>query len=318
MWDYTRKFFRCLFNRPSALPGEIQVEITNRCNLNCQMCPRNDFSELPVEDMPLEQFRLFLQKIPRLKVLTLTGWGEPLFHPDFLAMIDTAEQCFPNARLRFTTNGILLKGKMAEEILKRNVAQINVSLDQPPQGEKSQGHAAQDLVWENVGDFLKLRGNKKNPLINLQAPFENRDNLLGLVEEAKKIGVDRLTLFRLELALNPRVQRPSYAAEGEIWRLAKRRSQKWGLPIFFINRSFWLKFLSREGKVCLRLDDYAYLNVKGEITPCCNLRTLSGGNILEKPLSKIYHSENFQKLRKNLDHPVCRRCDAVFCSYFNE
>lgn len=318
MWEYAGKFLRCLFNRPSDLPGEIQIEITNRCNLNCSMCPRHDFEELPLEDMPLELFKLFLQKIPRLKVMTLTGWGEPLFHPHFLEFLDAALERFPEVRLRFTTNGLLLTGKMAEEILKRDIAQINLSLDQPPRTEKDQGHAAQDLVWENLAEFLCLRGKKKTPLLNLQAPLENRENLLGLVEEAQKAGVDRLTLFRLELSLNPRVQRPSYAAEGDIWRLVRSKARKLGLPVFFLNRSPWMKWLSRGGKVCLRLDDYAYLNLKGELTPCCNLRDLSGGNLLETSLEEIYHGEIFRDLRRHLNHPVCRRCDAVFCRYFNE
>jgi len=318
MWNKALKLLRCLFKFPTRLPGEIQIEITNRCNLNCPMCPRDDFQDLPLEDLSLGLFQLLLEKIPRVEYMTLTGWGEPLFHPDFLAMVDAVNRRFPYAQVRFTTNGLLLKGKMAKEILKRKISRINISLDQPPRQANSQGHAAQDLVWENLKEFISARGKNHPPLINLQTPLEKAENLLVLLEEAKAVGVDLVTLFRLELSLNPRVSRPDWKTEGEIWQKVRSKAKSLKLPVFFLNRSPWLDALSHWGKNCIRLDDYAYLNLKGEITPCCNLRDLSGGNLIEQSLSEIYQGETFRRLRKKLDHPVCLRCDAVFCRYFEK
>ena len=49
------EFLRRFLYLVPTYPRQIQVEITNRCDLKCRMCPRETYS-LPDEDFPRENF----------------------------------------------------------------------------------------------------------------------------------------------------------------------------------------------------------------------------------------------------------------------
>ena len=86
-------------------PSQAQIEITNRCNLTCKMCPR-DYFNLLKEDMPLETFKKIVDRLENITLLTLTGWGEPLVHPHIFEMITYCKE--RSHKVKLTTNGTLL------------------------------------------------------------------------------------------------------------------------------------------------------------------------------------------------------------------
>ncbi|MBI3599186.1 MAG: hypothetical protein HY097_00890, partial [Nitrospinae bacterium] len=60
--DRTIKFLRCLFNTPSQIPVEAQIEITNKCNFTCLMCPR-DIMDVPSINMDFGLFKEVVRKL---------------------------------------------------------------------------------------------------------------------------------------------------------------------------------------------------------------------------------------------------------------
>lgn len=92
-----------------------QIELTTRCNLRCHYCPH--YPELPraKEDMTWETFEAamglvdyYVQQGTQTE-LSLTGIGESLLHPEFLAMVAEARRVIgPQRQLTVTTNGLNL------------------------------------------------------------------------------------------------------------------------------------------------------------------------------------------------------------------
>ncbi|MCD6309198.1 MAG: radical SAM protein, partial [Candidatus Eremiobacteraeota bacterium] len=161
------KFFRCLFRKPGRIPSEIQIEITNRCNFNCPMCQRKGMG-IKDEDMPLEIYKKILPKLTGVRRLILTGWGEPLIHPDFCEMVRIANEIHPDAGVCFTTNGFFLEGEIADRLLDAKLEQVSISLERLPGKEKEDipGHIPAGKILDNLENFIKKRGNDNLPRIN--------------------------------------------------------------------------------------------------------------------------------------------------------
>jgi molybdenum cofactor biosynthesis enzyme MoaA len=60
----------------------LDVEVTNRCNTRCAICPREEI-ERPLGMMSEETFRMLTDRIRASSVLGVifSGFGEPLLHP---------------------------------------------------------------------------------------------------------------------------------------------------------------------------------------------------------------------------------------------
>lgn len=114
-----------------------QIEISSRCNLRCHYCPH--YPELPraKEDMTWDTFeaaldhvRFFVRENTQTE-LSLTGIGEAMLHPDFVAMATKAREAIgPHRQLTITTNGLLLDETMAAAIAPLKPA-VFISLHRP-------------------------------------------------------------------------------------------------------------------------------------------------------------------------------------------
>jgi mycofactocin biosynthetic radical S-adenosylmethionine protein MftC len=91
----------------------VLVELTYRCNLDCFFC----YNDLGLAGEPLsrdEYFRFFADlRDMQVLNLTLTG-GEPLAHPDFLALGARAREL--GFVVRIKSNGHALRGELARRI----------------------------------------------------------------------------------------------------------------------------------------------------------------------------------------------------------
>lgn len=111
----------------------LRVSVTDRCNLRCTYCMREDMQFLPRQDL------LTLEELDRLcsvfirrgvKHLRLTG-GEPLVRKGAIDLVRALSRHLKSGaldELTLTTNGVLLK-ECAEDLAKAGVRRINVSLD---------------------------------------------------------------------------------------------------------------------------------------------------------------------------------------------
>ena len=113
------------------------VEITNRCDLACPVCLTSSGcgtgSAVKPKDLSAAAFRIMLDRLlqaeKQVDVLNLSG-GEPLLHPDILALIDAAVSRKEIVRVSISTNGLPLLANPAllESLRERNVV-ISLQFD---------------------------------------------------------------------------------------------------------------------------------------------------------------------------------------------
>ena len=103
--------------------SKIYVEITNKCNLTCSFCSKDN---LPKKEMSVSEFRVVISKIKKYTDnIYLHVKGEPLLHSKLDEILSICEE--NNILVSITTNGTLLSLKK-DILLKHNIKQINVSL----------------------------------------------------------------------------------------------------------------------------------------------------------------------------------------------
>jgi len=296
-------------------PTQAQIEVTNRCNLTCTMCPRDHFN-LPKEDMSDEVFKKIVSRLKGVTQLTLTGWGEPLCHPRIFEMISYCKA--QGYQVKLTTNGTLLTSAMRQKVIASGLDEISISLESIRQVSEM-GHSTRDVLSHVEG--LMQERQKGVPAVTLQSTLHRGkgEDIYEIILCGKKLGVDRINLGRLDVRLNGNLKRPSAQEERTILHEADRLSRELGIRVDSIQYALFhgleratYKILKSSlhcfGKYCLRLYDYVYITQKAEVTPCCGMPRYGVGNLFQKELQEIWRGGDFKHFREHHSR-ICGRCD---------
>lgn len=181
------------------LPEKLSVEITTRCNLQCEICPKQSPNYRQTEkDMKFEIFKRLTSIFPYIKSLVLNGIGEPLLHPGLENFISLAKENMPEgSSIGFQTNGVLLSNTKLKELIKAGLNKICISIDSliPVKGLHDPEFAkrALEIIYHA----------KSNGAGKLESGIEvviTRDNLYQIVPtilEASKYGIDFVILSHI-------------------------------------------------------------------------------------------------------------------------
>ena len=324
LMDKVRKAVRFASRRRSRCPREIQIELTNRCNSGCEMCPHTT-GNIPEADFPLDLLDLLLAGSPPIANVVLTGWGEPLLHPSFLEVVERTREAWPSSNIRFTTNGLLLEPSLAHALLERQLAGITVSIDLWPGLEVADPpllrflHPPSKRVVEQIRSLAETRGGRRRPIIRLQslALPVIRDHTRRIINFAAESGIDEVNLVRLVPDPSHMDVRPLWEEEQALLENLIGYGVGRGVRVRSVNRQpVWLRAIRRRERYCLKTDDSVYVTVEGEVTPCCNLREYSFGNLREVSgdVLALWHSTGWDRFFHN-QRPVCGSCDALAHPY---
>jgi len=316
-----KKFVRCLLKRPSALPEDVQIEVTNRCPLNCRMCPRREL-KVPFKDMPLDTYREIMKRIPSADTVILTGWGEPLIHADFFEMVKIAKRRFPDSMVRFATGGNMLDKNAIRRIIETGVGQVSISIDVSPQSadDGNIGHPPLTDILDNVKELIRLRGSAARPIVCFQIVLQSEGGgaVEPLIRAGAETGIDYINLLRLDTRITKGIARPTWAEERRAIVTLRQLARKEGVGFFCINdQNIFMRIASHHDAFCLRTDNYVYIDVEGNVTPCCNVRHYVGGNILKQELAEIWHGKRFENFRRR-QLAICGGCDVLKNKYSDD
>lgn len=305
---------RVFFILPKA-PKKVQIEITNICNLNCKMCFRR-FLNIKERHMDLDIFKKIVNNLKGAKEIVLTGWGEPLCHPQINQAVKYCRDS--GFQTRLTTNGTLLTDELAEKLINAGLDVITFSLESLTSDSNYLGHVVRNQV-ENIKNLARKK-NRPKVVIQTTIHLGNEKNIFEIISFSKEINASIVNLARIDNKIDPELKRPNFKQETEIVKKAVKFGDEIGVVVNCFHHTLGqglfrtifkrLKgFLHLRGKYCLKLYNEAYINIKGDLTPCCKLTSYKIGSVLEEPILNLWKNKKFQSFRKNWKS-ICKDCDV--------
>ena len=170
-----------------ALPVQIWLETTTRCNLSCRICPRHYGPRGAGADLPVEVFRRVEEALfPTLKHVELQGWGEPLYAENFELFYESA--CRHGVRVSFITNGTLLTRAWLERFVRDDVG-LMISVDGATNETMRWVRGIElDRVEEAIRRYNEIKSKTSSSQSNLHIVFvaieRNIGELPALIERA--------------------------------------------------------------------------------------------------------------------------------------
>ena len=268
-------------------PYILQLEVTNDCNLDCDICMRKT-SKRRIGYLDFEDFR----KLPLkdFKEIAFHGWGEPFLHPELFEMIDHANSL--GIRTSLITNGTLLEERM-EELLESGIDSIAVGIF-AIDGKKKVLEAMEKLSRE-----LSRKGLEIETWMDITITRYNLEDIPRLVEFAGRNGFN-VNLHRLFALHNPRIEKPSIIEEVRACISARKAGKGYGIRIHCPDPR------SRPCKVALTT---IFISWDCRASPCCFLCEMGYqyGDALNLDFDRILesHWKFMEEMKRN---ETCRKC----------
>lgn len=183
-------------HRPTSHLSKIYVEPTSRCNLACRTCIRNAWDG-PQGDMAAETFERLMQSLrslPNPVTVFFGGFGEPLYHPDIVEMVQQAKSAAASVEL--ISNGLLLTEEMSRQLIAAGLDTLWISVD----GATAENYAdvrpgaLLPKVMENIIRIAYMRHQtQRKPEIGISfvAMRRNMADLPALLQQSVKLGISR-------------------------------------------------------------------------------------------------------------------------------
>jgi MoaA/NifB/PqqE/SkfB family radical SAM enzyme len=292
-------------------PETVNLELTLRCNLKCGMCQRSsgDFKLPAVTDMPVALVERALPLMTDARYVWLSGFGEPLMHPELATIIKKVRAVNKKAEIAFTTNFVLMTGQKLADIVSSGLSLIQVSMD----GDNELGHSFaptpegvaryQDRLWKNLRAFHaeKLRQGAAGP--KLQFCFVGMKRNISQLEGIIKRG--------LEVGLTSIVVQPVRDYNGTMAGEDLFVNRAYALPIIDRARDyarqngveFICRFMSEKLTVarqkCAFPKVFLHVAVNGHVYMCCEGIAADQNIGVTDPVA-IWNSEPYRQLRREL------------------
>jgi MoaA/NifB/PqqE/SkfB family radical SAM enzyme len=333
----------------------LYLEPTSGCNLKCQTCIRHTWNE-PFGAMSRELFEKLvsdLKPFPFLQSVMFAGFGEPLFHPDIIWMVEKIKRA-TDASVEITTNGTLLDEEMARGLLQAGLDRLWVSFDgtSADRFEDIRQGASFQLVLNNVQRMRQLATEMNLPLaigISFVLMRDNIEEVKNIEELIQNVGADRVLMSNVlpyteemerkmlcllaltcetfaNLPGKPQISLPrldiNYLTKEPIYHLLKGYQN-----LFMINNA-----ISAPTRSCRFIKDgTTFVRWDGKVAPCMallheHITYLYGlerrikphflGELSEKSLHEIWNSKEYVDFREKVyqfDFSPCHICGG--CSY---
>lgn len=328
-----------------ALPRNIFIEVTNRCNLRCETCPRTYTTYEPARDLSLEEFVAIAEQFPEMERAVLHGIGEPLLNPQLADMIRYLKG--RGVHVLFNSNGTLLDAAHQVSLAQSGLDEYRLSLDaaEPELYARIRGRRFFDRVVANLRGFMTTlqRIESPTPRVSIwcMAMKENIDQIPRLIELAADVGVPEVYLQRLTYMVSPtdrfglgQKEQALYghlqAREAEIIQACEALSRELGISFRASGATSPQHSLdgaasrgSHPWSACLRPWTTAYITANGNALPCCiapfasaRYEELILGNVWDKPFADHWNAPLYRRWREGIlgpePHAACSGCGVLW------
>lgn len=122
---------------PLEFPYSLAIDPCNLCNFKCKFCAMQSSEEKNLYKKQFMELNLFEKIIDdlgefseKLKVLRLSGQGEPLLNPDIIKMISYAKKKQIADFIETVTNGSRLNPQFNSELVESGIDRIRISVEE--------------------------------------------------------------------------------------------------------------------------------------------------------------------------------------------
>jgi len=307
----------------NSFPQRFVFELTNTCNLNCEMCGRNS-AEFKATKFNMKWLSKFDQAAKYAEEVTLMGWGEPTMHPKFTEFLDWANK--HGLRKYFCTNGMLLEN-LAEIILEKQVDVIAISLDgaNSHTNDSIRRGANFEKIINGIKKIIELKKQYKTkwPYMNTVTTLmkKNLRELPSIVKLASEIGLEEVKVVYLTAFDDSSKNQVLYSKQSDIdsvfaesENLANSLCIKLKLP--YVQGKDPAGEASH--KPCFAAYRDLFLGSDGFVRPCMSNAVKFFDISKYDSFDKMWNSEEFQNHRKivNEESLMNRSCKNCYQSSF--
>ncbi len=284
-----------------ALPDEVTIEPTNRCNSRCAICLpyRRDPAAPapPLGCMAWETLERVAPLLRRARRVLFTGNGEPLLHPRYLEMARWVKARVPFVYL--FTNGSLIDDAVARGLVAARVDLVSVSLGgaTPESFERVRGIPLAPVL-AGVDRLLRARAAAGSALPEVQFTTVALNSVLpelpALVDLARARGVRRITMPQL-LVPHPGLEPESLFVNPQAGALLERAREQARAAGVELQVWDWPPRPAR----CAAPGNSVFVAFDGDVLSCAAERHVMG-NVSERDALAIWRSRGYRRLRRLL------------------
>lgn len=288
----------------NVYPIELEVGLTNACNHRCIFCAIDYTGYEPTlldKQMFIENVKELSQK--GVKSIIYAGEGEPLIHQAASEIINKTKELGVDAAL--STNGILLTPDISKECLK-SLTWIRFSVTGITDETYNKIHRSKpgdlQIALHNIAEAVKIRndlGASTTLGVQLLLLPDNKDEIVKMGQELKKIGVDYFTIKPFsQHPQSEQILQVDYSEMLELEKEVKELESK-DYKIYFRANSMHKLKIQRGYKQCLALPFMVYVDAKGNLWPCIvfmGKEDMKYGNLYDESFTRIWEGEHRKKI----------------------
>lgn len=301
-------------------PLKIHIALTYNCNLKCKHCFSNSGKKNPEEiekELKTEKILELIDELKQNGVFYISfGGGEPLLKPNFIEILKKADQNKMNISISTSLTTPNLENILKENI---NIQEFKISIEGVNAKEYTniRGKNSFDILKDNLKLINEYQKNKKcfirfSFVLNKQN-YTYLPNFLSFAEQYKVNGITFYPIYNVgraeqhpELLLSNQDLEKINRIVNNMKERTKIEIELLAIPFKFGQNGLYQNF----GCGCSKTT--VYLTPTGDLLPSGFFikykEKFSLGNILQKPLKKIW-KENIEKEINQISiDPKCENC----------
>ncbi len=320
----------------AAPPVCLYLEVTNRCNLLCETCPRTFEALEPPADMDFALFTRIVDQVPNLQRAVLHGVGEPMLVKALPKMIRYLKA--RGVYVLFNTNGTILTRRHAEILVAAGLDELRVSLDAADAEGflKVRGKDYFDRIVTNLRRFVAYQAEVEATLPVLSLWLTGMQDTIAALPDfvrlAGDIGIGTVYLQRLVF---DDTGRGLARADEALFAQSRDEDQAAIAAATALGAALGVRLdasgasepglsvqaggAARPWSLCRRPWSLMYFTAHGRALPCCiapfsarGYENYTLGDARTQTLDEIFNGPAYQKFRTDLlgDEPPlpCRNC----------
>lgn len=269
----------------SDFPRRIEIEISSKCNMECEFCPRKYISKDDMGFMDLSLFQKIIDEAcsGRDTVIQMHRRGESLLNPHFDSMLKyISGKC---KKIQIATNGILMNPPRAK-LLAEIVDFISFSMDTPESYCRKKGvdMSVYELAVSNIDYFVKVNKKAKVQVSMVKCDDTTEEDVKKFKAEWEK-KVDLVRIYA------------EHSKNGNFGSLSiKRGPRKQCVKPFMDLVIFW------DGRIARCNHDWHGSSID---------------NVKNKAIQEIWTNNFYRNLREqhgslNIADEICSKCDSWY------